>query len=645
MKEKRKRTVSGFFRIVLTILVMFFLSTALEVRAEKADTVSQDDTITVYNDPNHNGHFFYYKDGVPITVYCYHHERLQPSMEGTSGYRRYDYFSPEAEEPHPPVTKEMVATILYLGYPANATGLMEYWGIGEYPAIDAVQSAVWAVVKGDRTDWLKDYKYEYDLQYYGQNPESPYFNKIRNLGSVQMKEKLNARQQPDGSYRTEKVRVEGDFTGTFWFTNLPGDMKVYDAKTDTEITKEQRLSVQDEIYFTYTGMQKSEDFSLEYQYDTHEVFYLRTDDTRYQDMVGTEIKKHYGEISFKFQEEAKVSYTVVKQWDDSENQDGIRPQQMLVQLKADGVPYGEAFPLNVSNSWKYVWNNLPESENGKKIQYEAEEIEIPFGYIPSYQEENGECLIINRHAPKLIAKEVTKIWEDDNDLAKKRPTYIEVQLKADGVVKETVRLDSGNGWKYVWDKLPKYEKGKEIIYTVEEMNVPESYHSQINQETLEIKNTILKHTLQIIKKNKANGEVLKGARFKLEALGSNQEILFIREVETDEAGLSEIILPCGNYRLTEVQAPEGFIKLEEPLTFTVEKQGVSGAKEEIRETNGKYVIEIENEKAETIVLPQAGGQGRTIFYRAGASAVLASAVLYIIYYQKEKRYGKKKNME
>lgn len=188
MKEKRKRTVSGFFRIVLTILVMFFLSTALEVRAEKADTVSQDDTITVYNDPNHNGHFFYYKDGVPITVYCYHHERLQPSMEGTSGYRRYDYFSPEAEEPHPPVTKEMVATILYLGYPANATGLMEYWGIGEYPAIDAVQSAVWAVVKGDRTDWLKDYKYEYDLQYYGQNPESPYFNKIRNLGSVQMKE-------------------------------------------------------------------------------------------------------------------------------------------------------------------------------------------------------------------------------------------------------------------------------------------------------------------------------------------------------------------------------------------------------------------------------------------------------------------------
>ena len=121
--------------------------------------------------------------------------------------------------------------------------------------------------------------------------------------------------------------------------------------------------------------------------------------------------------------------------------------------------------------------------------------------------------------------------------------------------------------------------------------------------------------------------------------------MFIREVETYEAGLSEIILPCGNYRLTEVQAPEGFIKLEEPLTFTVEKQGVSGAKEEIRETNGKYVIEIENEKAETIVLPQAGGQGRTIFYRAGASAVLASAVLYIIYYQKEKRYGKKKNME
>lgn len=652
MKEKIKRTVSAFLRIISVMIGIFLLLTAPDVRAEEGTevineeaSVVSNDTITVYNDPAHNGHFFYYKDGVPITVYCYHHERLQPSMNGTAGYRRYDYFSSVAEDPSYPVTKEMMATILYLGYPANATGLMEHWKIAEYPAIDAVQAVVWAIVKGDRTDWLQNYSYGYDLQYYGQNPASPYFNKIRNLGSVSIKERVSGSQEADGRYRTENVAVEGDFTGTFWFTNLPDNVKVYDAKTDTEITKDQKLTVQNQIYFVYTGMQNPGEIRLEYQYDTHEVFYLKTDDTRYQDMVGTEVKKHYGNLSLNFQEEPKVSYTVTKRWDDAENQDGLRPQQVLVQLKANGVSYGEAVALNESNGWKHVWENLPESENGQKIQYEAEETEIPAGYIPSYQEENGEHIIVNTHTPELISKEVTKIWKDDEDMAKKRPGYIEVQLKADGIVKETVRLDKENDWKYRWESLPKYEKGKKISYTVQEINVPEGYHSETNQETFEITNTITKNTLQIVKKNKANGEVLRGARFKIEALGTNQEVLFAYEVETNEEGLSELALPYGSYRLTEIQAPEGFIKLEEPIAFTVNEQGISGTQAEIKEADGKYVIEIENEKAETIVLPQAGGTGTAIFYQTGAGAILAAAALCIIYYQKERKHGKKKKME
>ena len=134
MKEKIKRTVSAFLRIISVMIGIFLLLTAPDVKAqegteainEEASVVSND-TITVYNDPAHNGHFFYYKDGIPITVYCYHHERLQPSMNGTAGYRRYDYFSSVVEDPSYPVTKEMMATILYLGYPANATSLMEHW--------------------------------------------------------------------------------------------------------------------------------------------------------------------------------------------------------------------------------------------------------------------------------------------------------------------------------------------------------------------------------------------------------------------------------------------------------------------------------------------------------------------------------------
>lgn len=665
MKEKIKRTVSVFLWIIPIIFVLFLLLTAPESRAEdgteaiteETDVLSDDTeviteeanvlsdgTITVYNNPDHNGHYFYYKDGVPITVYCYHHERLQPSMDGTSRYKRYDYFSPKAEEPHPPVTKEMIATILYLGYPANATGLMERWGIEEYPAVDAMQAVVWAVVKGNRTDWLKDFSYEYDLQYYAQNPESPYFNKIRNTGSVSMKERVTATLESEGRYRTETVTVEGDFTGTFWFTNLPDEVKVYRAQTGEEVTKSQRLSAGDQIYFRYIGAGDGQEIQLEYRYDTQEVFYLKTEDTRYQDMVGTEVKEHYGQILLSVQEESKITYAVTKKWEDSENQDGIRPKQILVQLKADGVSYGEAVILEESNGWRYAWKDLPQYKNGREIRYEAEEVQIPDGYVPSYEEKQGEHVILNTHIPEVLSKEVVKIWEDDKNAAKKRPEYIEVQLKADGVLKETVRLSEENHWRYRWESLPKYASGKEIDYTVYEIGIPAGYQSMADQEKFEITNTILKSTLRIVKKNKENGEVLKGARFKIEAIGNDQEVFFEHEVETDEKGITEISLPYGNYRLTEIKAPEGFIKLEETIEFLVDEQGISGSGADIGKTDEKYVIEIENEKEETIFLPQAGGMGTDIFYQSGAGAALVAAV-YIIYKQKEKTNEKKRKME
>ena len=165
-----------------------------------------------------------------------------------------------------------------------------------------------------------------------------------------------------------------------------------------------------------------------------------------------------------------------------------------------------------------------------------------------------------------------------------------------------------------------------------------------DQEKFEITNTILKSTLRIVKKNKENGEVLKGARFKIEAIGNDQEVLFEHEVETDEKGITEISLPYGNYRLTEIKAPEGFIKLEETIEFLVDEQGISGSGADIGKTDEKYVIEIENEKEETIFLPQAGGMGTDIFYQSGAGAALVAAV-YIIYKQKEKTNEKKRKME
>lgn len=49
---------------------------------------------------------------------------------------------------------------------------------------------------------------------------------------------------------------------------------------------------------------------------------------------------------------------------------------------------------------------------------------------------------------------VVKVWKDsDGQLLKEHPDSIRVQLLKDGVVVETVTLNSNNNWSYVWEKL------------------------------------------------------------------------------------------------------------------------------------------------------------------------------------------------
>lgn len=63
--------------------------------------------------------------------------------------------------------------------------------------------------------------------------------------------------------------------------------------------------------------------------------------------------------------------------------------------------------LNEANGWSYRWENLPELKEGKKIQYQAEEVNIPDGYTSSYQQSDGETVITNTHVPENISKTVT----------------------------------------------------------------------------------------------------------------------------------------------------------------------------------------------------------------------------------------------
>ena len=61
--------------------------------------------------------------------------------------------------------------------------------------------------------------------------------------------------------------------------------------------------------------------------------------------------------------EAKVT------WNDSDDQDKIRPEDVLVQLYADGNPYGDKAVIESGKAWSRKWSNLPKYKAGKEIMY------------------------------------------------------------------------------------------------------------------------------------------------------------------------------------------------------------------------------------------------------------------------------------
>lgn len=79
-----------------------------------------------------------------------------------------------------------------------------------------------------------------------------------------------------------------------------------------------------------------------------------------------------------------------------------------------------------------------------------------------------------------------KIWKDDSNSHKTRPTSVTVQLYADGelVDAEPVWTDtSADSWSYAFENLPAEKDGVAIEYTVKELPV-ENYESQVTGTTI-----------------------------------------------------------------------------------------------------------------------------------------------------------------
>lgn len=186
----------------------------------------------------------------------------------------------------------------------------------------------------------------------------------------------------------------------------------------------------------------------------------------------------------------KMSLTVNVAWVDGDNQDGIRPSEMAVKL-TDGTNVVEG-TLKADAGWIYTFTDLPKgswiAEVGTVTGYTADISAVTDGVIT----------VTQTHATDKRDYTVKAIWDDGNDLLKKRPSSITVQLYK--VIEDNnsvnvgepavIKADDKGEWSHTFTGLDKNYKGNaadyrfKLVYDVEGYSVTRDFA----QGTIKLKN-------------------------------------------------------------------------------------------------------------------------------------------------------------
>ena len=170
---------------------------------------------------------------------------------------------------------------------------------------------------------------------------------------------------------------------------------------------------------------------------------------------------------------ATVKVSGTKTWNDNNNQDGIRPSSITVNLLANGQQVASK-KVSASDNWQYSFDNLAAYANGKKITYTVTEDAVA-GYTSTVDGYN----VTNNHTPATVKVSGTKTWKDNNNQDGIRPSSITVNLLANGQQVASKTVSASDNWQYSFDNLAAYANGQKITYTVTE-NAVAGYTSTID---------------------------------------------------------------------------------------------------------------------------------------------------------------------
>ena len=224
-----------------------------------------------------------------------------------------------------------------------------------------------------------------------------------------------------------------------------------------------------------------ENYTLQKEYDDEEGTYT---------FLNTKVRREE-------KEPATIDVSVQVEYDDADNQDGIRPDSVVVQLSGSAE---EEQTTDEDGGWGAEFHDLPE-DGVYHVKVSSDSVitgtDGPGTYRYEITGSQAEGFTVKlTHTPETITLSGLINWEDDDNREEKRPEEVTVRLQKEGEeldfseeeidfpeveteAPEDSQPDGGypdggyvviarssEGWNWSFEDVPKYEDGQEILYTV-----------------------------------------------------------------------------------------------------------------------------------------------------------------------------------
>ena len=173
---------------------------------------------------------------------------------------------------------------------------------------------------------------------------------------------------------------------------------------------------------------------------------------------------------------ALTSVFVTKSWNDDNNRDDMRPDEINVTLYGNGDEVAQK-KISKNMNWTYTFSNLPAYSHGKRVVYTAVEDEVIPYTSETIQNENN-IQIINSYEPAKTYLKIRKEWDDKDDVDKIRPESVTIHLLSNGADIGTYEITKENDWELEIPDLFDFENGQRIEYSITEDDV-NGYTSKI----------------------------------------------------------------------------------------------------------------------------------------------------------------------